>query len=361
MDLYAHLLLVLLVSIFACVSLDFAIFKLDAVANLLDVMCSDVLVEIYVINLLLEELRMSELRSHVSIVGEKQYTCGVAVETTYRVDALAACILHEIHNSLALLWVVACCHIVLRFVEKYIYLLLDAYWLVVELHLVGAQHLGSEFGNHLTINGDHSCLYVFVSLSTAAYTCICKILVEADRLIGIVVFLLVLDTLLHAVLGIWVIAWSVRTESSALLSIATTTALLVATALLSISTALLLSISATTALLVATALLITTALSLRIESSILLLTVATALLSISSALLLSISATTALLVATALLLSISTALLTVAAALLRLRIISSLVIISWTIRRALLCTSLQSRSESFGTESAFVLVSSVIR
>ena len=313
MDLNAHLLLVLLVGILACVGLNLTVLQLDAVANLLQVVCGDVLVKIYVINLLLEELWMSELGCHVTIVGEKQYTCGVAVETTYGIDALTACVLHEIHHGLALLWVVACRNVVLRFVKKHIHLLLDAYRLVVELHLIGAQHLCSKFSYNLTIYGDYSCLYIFVSLSTAADTCIGKILVEANRLIWVVVLLLILDTLLHAIFCIGVIARSVLAESATLLAISSATALLVAASLL-ISSALL-AISATTALLVAAA--------------------------------------TTLLVAASLLIT---------SALLALWVVASLVVvISWTIRRALWCTCLKSCSESFGAESAFVLLRSVKR
>ena len=363
MDLNAHLLLVLLVGILACVGLNLTVLQLDAVANLLQVVCGDVLVKIYVINLLLEELWVSELGCHVTIVGEKQYTCGVAVETTYGIDALTACVLHEIHHGLALLWVVACRNVVLRFVKKHIHLLLDAYRLVVELHLIGAQHLCSKFSYNLTIYGDYSCLYIFVSLSTAADTCIGKILVEANRLIWVVVLLLVLDTLLHAIFCIGVIARSVLAESATLLAISSATALLVAASLL-ISSALL-AISATTALLVAATLLESTALVLGIEST-LLLVISILLLAITSALLISsallaISATTALLVAAATTLLVAASLL-ITSALLALWVVASLVVvISWTIRRALWCTCLKSCSESFGAESAFVLLRSVKR
>ena len=125
MDFDAHLCLVALVCIIYCVCLDLAIIQSDTITNLLQVVSSDVLVEMYMINLLLQELRMCQLTCQITIVGEKEDTCGVAVETAYWIDTLWAYVLDKIHHSLALLRIIAGCHVILWLVEQYIYLLLQ--------------------------------------------------------------------------------------------------------------------------------------------------------------------------------------------------------------------------------------------
>ena len=125
MYLNAHLALVPLVSILYGICTYLAVLKLNALGNLLHVVQGDILVEIYVINLFLQEFGMSELACHVAIVGEQEHTCGVAVKTAYRIYSLRAGILYKIHDCLALLWVIDSCHIVLWLVEEHVYLLLQ--------------------------------------------------------------------------------------------------------------------------------------------------------------------------------------------------------------------------------------------
>ena len=57
----AHLALIGVAGIFDSVGFDFAVFQLYASGNLLHVVCSNVLVEIYVVYLLLQEFGMGEL------------------------------------------------------------------------------------------------------------------------------------------------------------------------------------------------------------------------------------------------------------------------------------------------------------
>ena len=138
MDFDAYLFFVDWVGVFAGVGFDFSVLEDDAVTNLLYVVCGDVLVEVDVIDLLLQELWMGELRRHVAIVGEEEDSCGIAVETSYWVYSLFAAILDEVHNGFTLLWVVGCGYIVLWFVEEDVDFLLKADGLVVELYLIGA-------------------------------------------------------------------------------------------------------------------------------------------------------------------------------------------------------------------------------
>ena len=219
MDLDTHLLLVSLVGILNVVGLDLAILELDALCNLREIMSGNSLIEIDVVDLLLEVLGMRQLRGEVAIVGEEEHTRGVTVETTNGVDALGAGVLDQVHNSLALLRVIAGGDVVLGFVEEHVDLLLDRDGLVVELHLIGAQHLGAQFGDHLSIDGDHTGLDELISLATAADTSVGEVLIETHRLVGIIVDLLVLDTLLQAILGIGVIVGSALTLVVRLLAI----------------------------------------------------------------------------------------------------------------------------------------------
>ena len=166
MNLDAYLLLVGRRSIFDSVSLDFTIIEGDTVSNLLHIVSCHVLVEKYVVNLLLQELRVSELTCEVTIVSEKEYAGSVAVETSYRVDALRASVLYEVHYDLALLWVISSGDIVLWLVEENVNFLLKSYRLIVETNLVSAENLCSEFGNDLSINGYYACFDEIISLTT---------------------------------------------------------------------------------------------------------------------------------------------------------------------------------------------------
>ena len=268
MDLNAYLRLVVFLGIFDGIGMHLTILQLDTFSNLLHIGSGNVLVEIDVINLLLEELRMSELGSQVTVVGEQEHTRGVAVETTYGIDALRANILYEIHHGLALLRIVAGGDIVLGFVEQHIYFLLQSDGLVMEHHLIGAEHLGAKFGNHFPIDLHYACLDKLIGLTTAANAGIGEELVQTNGLIGIEVLLLILDTFLQRILGIGIIA--------AALLLAITATLLIATALL---------IATTRLLTVATALLITATLLLAITARLLPIVATTLLLAIASTLL----------------------------------------------------------------------------
>ena len=194
-----------------------SVLKVYTLCNALHILCSHRTVKEYVIYLLLKVLRMSQLTCQVTIVSEEQHTRCVTVQTTYRVYALRTYVLYEVHNSLALLWVVACGYIVLWFVKKYVNLLLQRHILVAETYLIGAEHLCSQFLNDLSVNGYCSCEYEVVSLATAAHTCISEILIKTDGLIRIEILLLIFYTLFQAVLciriiviGTWtiVLAWT---------------------------------------------------------------------------------------------------------------------------------------------------------
>ena len=129
-------------------------------------MSGDVLVEVHVVHLLLEELRMRQLRREVAVVGQEQHAGGVAVESSHGVYALGACVLHEVHDGLALLRVIACGDVVLGLVEQHVHFLLESHGLVVELHLVRAHHLRAQLGHHIAVDRHHACLYALVGFAS---------------------------------------------------------------------------------------------------------------------------------------------------------------------------------------------------
>jgi hypothetical protein len=345
-NLDANLLLIGWVSVLNVVGLNLAVLELDALGNLLQIVSGYVLIEIYVIDLLLQILRMCKLRSQIAIVGEQQHTSSVAVETTYGVDALWTCVLNEVHNSLTLLRIIASSYVVLWLVEQYVNLLLDFYGLIVELNQVGTQNLCSQLGYNLAVNRYYTCLDELVGLTTAANTCIGQELVQAQWLVWIVVDLLVLDALLHRVLCIWIIvgctlAWSLLIGSCTIrFAIATLLRTTVATLLRStVATLLWTTITTLLGTLTVAALLWTTIATLlwTTIATLLWTTVATLLWTLAIASLWALAITTlwALTVATLV-----------------------VIVVTWAIAslRALGCIALQTCAESLRTELAFVIV-----
>ena len=190
------------------------------------------------IDLLLQIFRMGQLGSQITIIRQQKNTGCIAVKASYGIDTLWTSILHKIHHSLTLLGIVTRRHVILRFVQQDVYLLLNLDRLVVEHHRIGAQYLGSQFRHDLTIDGDNASLDEFICLTTTANTCIGKELVQTKRLVRINVDLLVLDTLLHAIFSIRIVvsrmlAWTflIGITWLAIRLLITTLALLVSTAL----------------------------------------------------------------------------------------------------------------------------------
>ena len=166
MDLDTYLVLILLVSVCNSIGMDRTILKLDASSDLGEIGLSNVLVKPYVVDLLLHVLRVSQLRSEVTIVGKEKHASGVAVETTYWIDALLAGIANKIHDGLTALWIVAGSYGILWFVEQYIDLALKAYRLVVEENDILAGYLSTELGYYLAIDLDATVGDIIIGLAT---------------------------------------------------------------------------------------------------------------------------------------------------------------------------------------------------
>ena len=88
------------------------------------------------VHLLLHEFRVCQLCSHVTIIGEQEYTSCIAVEASYRVYSLLANATQTVEYSLAFLWVVNCGNAVFGLVEQNINLAFWVYSLTVETYIV---------------------------------------------------------------------------------------------------------------------------------------------------------------------------------------------------------------------------------
>ena len=177
------------------VGVDGAVLKLDAVGDALHIFLGDVLVAPYVIDLLLDVLRVCELRGEVAVVGEQQHAGGVAVETSDGVDALGACTLDEVHDRGAVLRILARGDAVLGLVEQDVALALQCHHLVVVFDHIVVGDLGAELGDYLAVDLDQALLDKFVGLAARAYAGVAHEFVETDLLVGIRYRHLVLDAL----------------------------------------------------------------------------------------------------------------------------------------------------------------------
>src|SRR5574344_912124 len=216
------------------------------------------------INFLFQEFRMCKLTCHVTVIGKKKHTCCVTVKATYRIDTFRTGIFNQIHNSLTLLRIITCSNITLWLIQQHILFLLDRYRLIVELNFICTQNLCTEFFNDIAVNKNDSGCYEFICFTTAAYTCIGKVLVKTYRLTRVDILLLIFNTFLNSVFCIWIVIVRMLT----IVIIVTTAVAVIAAAIVIITAALL--IAATTVVVITAALLIAAATAVVIVASALL-------------------------------------------------------------------------------------------
>ena len=139
-------------------------------------------VESNCVDLLLMELRVRQLSCQVTIVGKQQYTGGITVETTYRIDALLTGITHDIDDGMTLLRVVGGRHRVLRFIEQDIDLTFATNGLVMETNIIRRQHFNAQRISYYSIDSNDTGLNKIIRLSTGTDTCVSKVLIQTNRL-----------------------------------------------------------------------------------------------------------------------------------------------------------------------------------
>ena len=138
MDFDSRLVLVVVVDVTNCICVDWSVLKFDAVGKLLHIVFSDVLVGPHLIDFFLHIFRVSQLRSQVAVVCEQKHASSVAVKASYRIDALLASVLDDVHHRETSVWIVACSDTVFRLVEQDIAFVFERNHLVVVFNHVVA-------------------------------------------------------------------------------------------------------------------------------------------------------------------------------------------------------------------------------
>ena len=268
------------------IGMDFAVFKFYTVGNVLHVVLRDWLVDPHVINFLLHIFRVSEFRGQFTVVSEQEYSGGVAVETSYRIDSLGASILNEVHNGKAAIGVILGCYAILRFVEQDVALAFKCHHLTLIFYSVGSGDLGTEFSNRSSVNENLTLLYQFIGFTTRAHTGICHEFVQTNLCCRVDSRHFIFNTL-------W--AWS----ESHLLRLLLWLTVIVATTLTIVVTALAIVVATTLTIVVVTALaiVVVTALSIVVVAALTIVVVATALAIVVTTLAIVVVATLAVIVA----------------------------------------------------------------
>ena len=163
-------LLLVLACIGYLVGIDLTVLERHALGYTLHVGTRQRLVECHLIYLLLLERRVRQLAGHIAVIGEKQQSHTVLVETSYGIYTLRAGVLHKIHHRFVGMRVVHRRHISLGLVQYEIHLLLALNALVVETHVVRRLNLRTEFRHDHAVHSNQTCLYVIVGLTSRAET-----------------------------------------------------------------------------------------------------------------------------------------------------------------------------------------------
>ena len=178
-NLYANRLLIVL-DIRNLIEEDIAILESDTLSKLLEISACESLILSNLVNLLLTQRWVSQLTSNIAIVSEEQQAQRVLIEATYRIDALLASVLHQLHYGLLGVVILESCNIALRLVQHEIYILLALQTLVVKLHNVSRPNLSSELGYDNAVYAYQTCCDEIISLATRAKTRLCNKAIQAN-------------------------------------------------------------------------------------------------------------------------------------------------------------------------------------
>ena len=74
--------------------MDFTVFQLNTSCNLVHICFGQVLVQMNMINFLLQEFRVCQLGSQITVIRQQEYTSRVTVKTSYRIDTFVASAFH---------------------------------------------------------------------------------------------------------------------------------------------------------------------------------------------------------------------------------------------------------------------------
>ena len=335
------------------VGVDLSVVELDSVGDALHVFLGDVFVGPDVIDFLLHEFRMGELRCEVAVIGQKEHAGGVAVEAAYGVDALLAGVLDDVEHSGASVGIIAGGDAVFRLVEKHVAFAFGSHDLFIVFHHVVAFDLCSEFGHDFAVDLHFAGLDEFVGLAAGADAGVGHIFVKTDFCLGIDVLKHIVDLLgtrdeFHALS--LVVPLVVAISALTMLAVAMLLAVLVVSSLTALAISALLTVltvAALLALLAVAALLTVLAVAalltlLAISALLTVLTVAALLTVLTVAALLALLAVSALLallaVAVRALLAVSALLTLLAIAVRALLAVAALALLAVAVRALLAIT-----------------------
>ena len=167
------------------VGVDFTVVELDSVGDALHILLGDFLIGPDVIDFLLDEFGVGEFGGEVAVICEQEHTGGVAVKTTYGIDALAAGILDKIEHGQTSVGVIRGGDAILRFVEEDVALALGSHHLIVEFHDILGCDFDTEFGDDVAVDLHLTARDEFISLAAGADTGVSHKFVEANLHVGI--------------------------------------------------------------------------------------------------------------------------------------------------------------------------------
>ena len=166
MDFNTHLITFNIVGITDCVCMDFTIFQFNTGSNLIHIRFCQILIQINMVDFLLQELRMRQLRSQIAIIRQQQHTSSITVQTSYRIDTFATSSFHKIHYSKTRLRIIRSSHTIFRLIQQHIHLTFNAYRFIMELHDISTFDLSTQFRYHFTIHRNNAGCDKFIGFTT---------------------------------------------------------------------------------------------------------------------------------------------------------------------------------------------------
>ena len=112
---------------------------------------------------------MGEFLGEFAIVGKKQQTCSVLIETTHGEDAFRAGVTHQFHHGDATLGVVGGGDVAFRLVEQQVTEFLTVEGLASVHHFITGFYLEAHGGDHLAVHGDAASLDELVGFTARAH------------------------------------------------------------------------------------------------------------------------------------------------------------------------------------------------
>ena len=173
-------LLLTLVHVANLVGLNKAVFECNTLNDLLHISLGKRLIQSHLIDLALLVRGVGQRLGQIAVVGQKQHTQRVLIQTTYGVDTLGTSTLDDVHHRLGSVLVLNRRNKTLRLVQQDVDLLLAHHTALINAYLVGRQHLRTHLGNHNAIDRNLTIGNQIISLTARAQTRLSDITIQAN-------------------------------------------------------------------------------------------------------------------------------------------------------------------------------------